>query len=93
MSNSTDLLRRAAGRLRSPLLCNWDRAVAVALADAMDEVAKAVRLSSDIEHRLGYGELITTARALLRSLGHTCPDSHGPCLTCEVATRDEERAR
>lgn len=92
MTTSAELLQRAAARLRNPLLCNWDRGVAHALAGAMDEVAKAVRFGPDMEHRLGYGELIETARALLRSLGHDCPNSDGRCRTCEVAAQDAERA-
>jgi hypothetical protein len=86
------LLRRAATLLRNPYLCNWDHAVAHALAAAMDEVAKAVRLSRDFESRLGYSELIATARALLLSFGHTCGDSDSPCRSCALTVPAEDGA-
>ncbi len=35
---SADLLRRAAAKLRDPLLCNWDRETALALAEWLDAV-------------------------------------------------------
>ncbi len=40
--------------------------VALALAAAMDEVAFAVEVNPDTVHRVGYGELITCARGVLR---------------------------
>ncbi len=42
--------------------------VALFLAAAMDEVAKAVRFGSDMEARLGYSELIVCAREVLREV-------------------------
>ncbi len=36
---TADLLRRAAAKLRDPLLCNWDRETALALADWLDAEA------------------------------------------------------
>ncbi len=36
---TADLLYRAAAKLRDPLLCNWDRETALALADWLDAEA------------------------------------------------------
>lgn len=40
--------------------------VALALAAAMEAVAKALRFGREFEARVGYGELIAVARAVLR---------------------------
>lgn len=53
------LMRRAAEMLRSPYLCNWDTAVAAALADWLDdEAAGPTGVKAE-----------ATARALLTSFG------------------------
>ena len=45
--------------------------VALALADVMDAVAPAVQYSGGFAARLGYGELIAVARAVLREDGES----------------------
>lgn len=64
-TTDVDVLTKAAEDLRHPMLCNWDPAVAHALADAMEKVARAIRMNGDMVHRVGYGELVETARAFM----------------------------
>ncbi len=67
---SADVLRRAAGLLRNPELCNWPPKVATSLADTMDVVARVVQADTGwAVARPGYGELVTVAHAVLDSLG------------------------
>lgn len=65
MNADVNVLRRAAARLRDPYLGNWRIDVALALADALDAVAQAMRFGPDMASRLGYSELIAVARAVL----------------------------
>lgn len=50
-------------------VCTMHPAVALPLADAMDAVAKAVQYGGGFAARVGYGELIAVARAVLREDG------------------------
>lgn len=60
---SSDLLRRAAVKLRDPLLCNFDRTLALALADLLDDLAASgFRFGPD-------AHALTVARAVLREDG------------------------
>lgn len=67
-TTDVDLLARAAADLRSPYLCNWDPAVANALAAAMESVARVVRLDRSMVHRVGYGEVVEVARAFMKRM-------------------------
>ncbi len=67
-ATDVDLLRRAAEDLRSPYLCNWDPKVAHALAEAMDKVARVIRLDPGMVGRVGYGEVVEVARAFMAPL-------------------------
>lgn len=78
------LLRRAATLLRNPYLCNWDHAVAHALADWLADTAdlqNIADLNRDEVHGLDHAVAVT--RALLRSFGHSCGDRPDePCSSC-----------
>lgn len=91
---TADLLRHAATALRSPMLCNWDHAVAHALADWLDLQARSEDAAREAERHVGVEPYTistprdaagyTVARALLRSFGHTCAGSDGPCRACAL---------
>ena len=96
---TADLLRRVVPNLRSPYLCNWDHAVAHALADLLESVAaeaEDAETGSDGADLSAFDGLhrnaVTTARALLRSFGHTCADSDEPCRSCAIRVPTPEDA-
>lgn len=64
-TTDVDVLRKAAEDLRHPMLCNWDTAVAHALADAMEKVARVIRMDAGMVHRVGYGEIVAVAWAFM----------------------------
>lgn len=66
---AAEMLRQAAEGLRSPMPCNTDPAFAIALASTMEEVASALELDPMLDGRVGYTELIATARAWLVATG------------------------
>ncbi len=62
---SADLLYRAAERLRDPERVNNDHRVDVAVAAAMEAVARVIRYDERMVARVGYGELVEVARVVL----------------------------
>ncbi len=64
-TTDVDVLRRAAEDLRSPFLCNWDPQVAAALAGAMEQIARVIRLDPGMVHRVGYDAIVRVAWAFM----------------------------
>lgn len=64
---SADVLRRAAAKLRDPLLCNFDRELALALADWLESEAALLGFLGDNARQQG----IAVARAVLREDGES----------------------
>lgn len=70
---STDPLHRAAALLRNPLLCNWDHAVAHAIADLLE-------LAEDPTTTVPADAFEKLAKALLRSFGQPVDEPAGGVL-------------
>ena len=94
---SAELLRRAAEKLRSPLLCNWDRETALALADWLEPHAKDLaRVCDDVTWVDSPGDTqhaLAVARAILREEGpgSTSPEP-GPVAGCPYCMDDGGKA-
>lgn len=90
---NADLLRRAAALLRNPFLCNWDDAVAHALAGALDAADhRAQHLTGLSQSGALDAAMVDVARALLWAFGHTCGDDPGPCSSCALRVPTPEEA-
>lgn len=87
-------LRRAATLLRNPYLCNWDHAVAHAIACWLADTAELQEIAElNRDEVSGLDHAIEVTQALLRSFGHTCGDKPDvPCSSCALRVPPPEDA-